>query len=416
MNPIAINCDSMYPPGAVRILFVVDGRSPIALNWIRYFTEGERRAYEVHLVSTFPCSPGELQVASLQVIRAPFSHSGGERETQGRGSGGGGLIRRLLPVGMRTSLRQWLSPLTLPAAANDLNDLIDRIQPDLIHAMRIPYEGMLAAMALKARANPPPLLISVWGNDFTLHARATPRMASLTRQALRGAAALHADCQRDIRLAREWGFDQAKPNILLPGGGGVQLDLFYPPSNPRITSPVEIINPRGLRAYVRNDVFFQAVPIVWNKLPEVRFVCPAMAGEAQAERWVRRLDIHHAVRLLPRQTRPQMADLFRRCEVAVSPSTHDGTPNTLLEAMACGCFPVAGDIESLQEWITPGVNGLLVDPRDPQALAVAILKALEDPDLRRRAMKQNTRLVSERAEYGRVMAKAEAFYQGLISR
>ena len=81
--------------------------------------------------------------------------------------------------------------------------------------------------------------------------------------------------------------------------------------------------------------------------------------------------------------------------------------------MACGCFPVAGDIESLQEWITPGVNGLLVDPRDPQAIAGAVLMALEDRNLRRRAAEHNTRLVSERAEYGRVMAKAERFYQDL---
>ena len=49
-----------------------------------------------------------------------------------------------------------------------------------------------------------------------------------------------------------------------------------------------------------------------------------------------------------------MAAVFQGARVAVSPSTHDGTPNTLLEAMSCGSFPVAGDIESLREWIEPG--------------------------------------------------------------
>jgi glycosyltransferase involved in cell wall biosynthesis len=109
-----------------------------------------------------------------------------------------------------------------------------------------------------------------------------------------------------------------------------------------------------------------------------------------------------------------MADLFRQAQVVVSPSTHDGTPNTLLEAMACGCFPVVGDIESLREWITPGKNGFLVDPADPQGLAEAILIGLQNPELRAQAHKQNARLIAERAEYHEVMRQAAEFYRLLI--
>jgi glycosyltransferase involved in cell wall biosynthesis len=423
----------------MRILFVVDGRSPISLNWIRYYSESE---HEVHVVSTYPCSP-ELRLASLHLIQAAFSNAVGEKgirdKEAGRQEGLRGLTRKLVPVGWRTSLRQWLGPLTLPAAARSLRLLVEQIQPDLVHAMRIPYEGMLAALALSGggghtrgghmvggntvgRHVGPPLLLSVWGNDFTLHARATPRMASLTRLALDAATALHTDCRRDIRLAHQWGFNPAKPSIVLPGGGGVQTDLFYPDLgwvDRGIGDKGEgafVLNPRGFRAYVRNDSFFRAIPLVLKELPEVHFICPGMAGEPQAEGWIEKLGIQRAVELTPLQTRPQMADLFRQSQVAVSPSTHDGTPNTLLEAMASGCFPIAGDIESLQEWITPGSNGMLVDPRDPRALAEAILCALRDPNLRARAREHNLRLVAERAEYGRVMEEAERFYQGLISQ
>ena len=68
--------------------------------------------------------------------------------------------------------------------------MIERIQPDIVHAMRIPFEGMIASTAMQAinKRNSyfcrPPLLISVWGNDFTLHANATPSMARYTRLAL----------------------------------------------------------------------------------------------------------------------------------------------------------------------------------------------------------------------------------------
>ncbi len=405
----------MYPRFAMRILFVVDGRSPIALNWIRYFSQSD---HEVHVVSTYPCSP-DLRLASLNVVPTAFGGVG-ESKSKTEGIEDRGLLRRLVPVGARTALRQWLGPLTLPAAARDLARLIKQIQPDLVHAMRIPYEGMLAALAL-GEAGKPRLLVSVWGNDFTLHARSTPRMASLTRLVMRRATALHADCQRDIRLARRWGYAENKSVAVLPGGGGVQADIFYPDkeqSNKQIGGRGEgamVINPRGFRAYVRNDAFFRAVHLVLERMPETRFVCPAMAGEAQALNWLETFDIGHAVDLLPLQTRAEMAELFRRCQVAVSPSTHDGTPNTLLEAMACGCFPVAGDIESLREWINPRVNGLLVDPRSPSALSEAILRALRDPEMRLRAREENTRLIAERAEYKWVMGQAESFYQRVLS-
>ena len=388
----------------MRLLFVVDGRSPIALNWIRYFVE---RGDEVHLASTFPCQV-EPGLASLEVIPVAFSSlkstqsqktgqtPGAESIQKGRGLSG------FVPVGLRTGLRQWLGPLTIPAAARRLSELTGRIKPDLVHAMRIPYEGMLAARA----DLPAPLVISVWGNDFTLHARSNPWMAAYTRLAMRRASALHADCRRDSRLALEWGFPSGRPAIILPGNGGVQLNVFYPPTQ-RTPAPV-IINPRGFRAYVRSDTFFQAVPGILAKLPQARFLCPGMAGEPQALRWLDEYGISQAVELLPLQSRQQMAELFRQAQVAVSPSTHDGTPNTLLEAMACGCFPVAGDIESLREWITPGENGFLVDPGDAAALSTAVLQVYAQPELFERAGKINQELILKRAEYNAGMRQAEA--------
>ena len=317
-------------------------------------------------------------------------------------------------VQARTLVRQWLGPLTLPGAARQLRRVITQVKPDIVHAFRIPYEGMLAALADPDA----PLLVSVWGNDFTLHAPSTPLMGWYTRRALRRADALHADCQRDVRLARVWGFGADKPAVVLPGGGGIQLDVFYPANQnldgyEKPSGPEYVINPRGIRAYVRNDTFFRAVPLVLAQKPGVRFLCPTMAGDVQAQRWLEESGCASQVDLLGYRPRAAMAELYRQSSVVVSPSTHDGTPNTLLEAMACGCFPVVGDIESLREWITQGVNGLLVDPADPKALAEAILTALNQPELRQRAREQNLRLVDERAEYGKTMSRAEQFYAAI---
>ena len=410
----------------MRLLFVVDGRSPIALNWINFFLA---RDYEVHLVSSYP-GDFDHRFASISVLPVAFSNRVPDRRASNRRNY---LNRLFIPisstVALRTYLRQWLGPITLKSAAEKLSDLINEIKPDLIHAMRIPFEGMLLSLA----ETNVPRLISIWGNDFTLHAKSTPIMMKYTKQVIQQMNGLHADCHRDIRLAFQLGYKKTKPTIMLPGSGGVQLDLFYPAEpvtqtrkdyGGEETQTVEIeqgkksrfrvINPRGFRAYVRNDVFFKSIPLVLEKIPEVEFFCPSMEDMPSAMKWVENLRISESVKLMPRLSRIQMADLYRECGIFVSPSIHDGTPNTLLEAMASGCFPVVGDIESIREWIEPEVNGILFQPLDPEALANAILTAINNEDLFYSAKTRNLKLIKEKAEYQTVMEQAEEFYRRLL--
>ncbi len=128
-------------------------------------------------------------------------------------------------------------------------------------------------------------------------------------------------------------------------------------------------------------------------------------------KYVRRFKLENAVRLLPYVTQAELWQLFKTCEVTVSISTHDGTPNTLLEAMACGCFPVAGDLESLRDWITPGINGLLVDAGNPQDIARAIITALENSAMRENARLINLQLVTDKASREVVQSQIQSFYQ-----
>jgi glycosyltransferase involved in cell wall biosynthesis len=243
-------------------------------------------------------------------------------------------------------------------------------------------------------------------------------MRHYTGWTMQVADALHSDCRRDVRLAREWGLGKEKPYLVAPGNGGIRSDVFYPPEKP-VEDPI-IINPRGFRPYVRNDVFFKAVPLVLAKHPGAKFICALMAGEPQAIQWIRELEtpalasgasVSAAVELLAPLPHMQMADVFRRAQIVVSPSVHDGTPNTLLEGMACGCFPVAGDLESIREWITPNENGLLFDSTDPQSIAEAIMAAIENKNLRKKATGLNREIIASRAEFMMNMQRAEMFYE-----
>jgi hypothetical protein len=389
----------------MRLLFVADGRSPTALNWMRYFIA---RGDEVSLASTFVCQP-DLKLSALEFVPVAFSgmkSSSGtlpKRDTSRRNTGLWGAST----LQLRTAIRQWFGPLTVSRAAGRLRGIVERTRPELVHAMRIPYEGMLAADA----SGLAPLLVSVWGNDFTLHAASTPFMDYYTRWTLKVADGLHADCQRDIRLGKELGFSVQKPTLVIPGSGGVRPEVFFPASS--TAKPPLVVNPRGFRAYVCNQSFFQSIPLVLKERPDARFACTAMAGEPQVLEWIDKLGIGAAVELMDTCPQSQLADLFRSAQVVVSPTTHDGTPNSLLEALACGCFPVAGNLDSIREWITSGKNGLLVDATDPHALAAAILRGLNEPALRKQAAEMNAVIIAERAEYGPNMARAAEFYQRL---
>jgi glycosyltransferase involved in cell wall biosynthesis len=403
----------------MRLCFVADARSPIARSWIGQFT---RSGHEVHVISSHPTEVPLDGSRSLRVVPLAFSGLAaklgrGRRRDSSRGGAGVSGATKMRP--RLVALRYVVGALDVRRHAGRIRRIVEAVEADVVHALRIPFEGIAAAEAL--RRTPVPLALSVWGNDFTLHAGRNRLMASLTRRALERADAIVPDAQRDVELARAWGFDAAKLAVVLPSGGGIQERIFHPgrPSEPwrrelaiADDAPV-VVNARGFRDYVRNDTFFRAIPQVLKQHRDVVFVCTGMQGDARAERWVARLGIAPAVRLLPILERDRLADLFRLAELTVSLTEHDGTPNTLLEAMACGAFPVAGDLESVREWIRPGWNGLLCEAFDPAGVAHAIVRALDDRVLTERARAANLGLVRTRADVGHVVAAASRLYARL---
>jgi hypothetical protein len=151
----------------MRLLFVADGRSPIALNWISYFVA---QGHEVHLASTYACAP-QLPLASLEIVPVAFSSAKSGPKTgqpasgasipaaSGRsGSASSKGIWSASVVGLRTSFRQvWAGP-ALPAAETGHCPSA----AELVHAMCIPYEGYGCCANRRCL-----LLVSTWGNDFT---------------------------------------------------------------------------------------------------------------------------------------------------------------------------------------------------------------------------------------------------------
>lgn len=396
------------------ILVVADGRSPTARHWINHL---QALDYQVSLISTFHCVPLE-ELAHFHILPAAFSRfSRGTQTEVGNRSRTGvkAWVSRFAPVFQ--TLRYYLGPLTLPRLGQDYRRLVAEIQPDLVHALRIPFEGMLASFTPEAY----PLLVAIWGNDLTLHARGSLLMRRWTRRCLKRADGLTADTHRDLRLALDWGLSPDAPSLFVPGSGGLDPEQIRSarPFNPdRYGIPTTgpwIVNPRGLRpGSVHQKAFFAAIPRILANYPHAVFICPGLQGKPTAEGWVPSGEIGQQVFLLPQLQQEELWGLMEQSDVFVSPSSHDGTPNSFLEALVCGCFPVVGDIESLREWIRPGENGLLVNPRDPDALAQSILWALTHPEHRQSAAKMNQALVNKRAAQASTRPRIDTFYEQFL--
>lgn len=90
-----------------------------------------------------------------------------------------------------------------------------------------------------------------------------------------------------------------------------------------------------------------------------------------------------------------VAAVLQEADAYVQASHHEGAPAAVGEAMAAGLPLLLSDIPAHRAMITPGLEGLLFDPRDPQALAAALRMLARDPALRRR-MGARARATAER--------------------
>ena len=105
-----------------------------------------------------------------------------------------------------------------------------------------------------------------------------------------------------------------------------------------------------------------------------------------------------------------------RSRIAIGLGMSDGSPNTMLEAIIMGAFPVQSDTISTREWIDNGRNGFLVPPEDPEAVAAAIRCAISGSSLVECAADINTRIADERLDRERICREVVSLYQSSAQR
>jgi glycosyltransferase involved in cell wall biosynthesis len=108
--------------------------------------------------------------------------------------------------------------------------------------------------------------------------------------------------------------------------------------------------------------------------------------------------------------RSDVAQLLPQFDIFALPSQAEGISNTLLEAMACGCAPVATDVGGNPELVEPGANGLLVPAQDSAALAAALAQLVDEPAERQRLAEASLVRVRSQFSLDGMIAAYDALY------
>lgn len=133
------------------------------------------------------------------------------------------------------------------------------------------------------------------------------------------------------------------------------------------------------------DTLLEAAEIVLKESPAARFKIVGGGELLQALRdKAEHLGISEAVDFLGQRQPAEIPDILAGFDVFVQASNWEAFGIAIVEAMACGLPVVATEVEGVLDVVDDGVNGFLVPPRDPEALAQRILSLLHDPELRGR--------------------------------
>ena len=167
-------------------------------------------------------------------------------------------------------------------------------------------------------------------------------------------------------------------------GAGVDIDEFKPRDEPTDV-PVVVLASRmlwekGIREFVtaatklRDQGILARFVLVGKPDPEN----PSSIPLEQIRQWQESRLVEYWGH------QDDMATVFAQSNLVCLPSYLEGLPRVLIEAAACGRAIVATDVTGCREIVRPEDNGLLVPPRDSDALARALARLIKNPGLRAR--------------------------------
>jgi len=198
-------------------------------------------------------------------------------------------------------------------------------------------------------------------------------------------------------------------------GSGLPLVDFPPLLEPIETVPVVVLPARLLWDKGVGEFVVAAKQL--KAQMEIRMVLvgaidlanPRAVTEKQLNKWVKSEVIEYW------GFQKNIKEVFRQCHIVCLPSYREGLPRVLLEAAACGRSIITTDVPGCHDVIRHRENGLLVAPRNPSALAAAILQLAIDKTLRQQLVQRGQEIVAAEFSSAIINQQTLALYCEMLS-
>jgi len=159
----------------------------------------------------------------------------------------------------------------------------------------------------------------------------------------------------------------------------------------------------------------EAAPKICKEFPDVKFVFAGSGPQRETlEKQVKNFNLSSNFHFLG--VRRDIPELLNIIDIFVLPSLFEGLPNVILEAMASSKPVVASAVGGIPEAVQHQVTGLLVPPKDPDALADAILKMLADREWATNMGKEGRKRVEEFFSIENEVKKIQQVYDDLFEQ
>lgn len=322
---------------------------------------------------------------------------------------------RLIPTSFS---RRSLNPLRELALVREIARIYRAEKPDIVH--HVSLKPVLYGSIAARLAGVPSVVNAFTGLGYAFIARDAKGLAvrALVTRLLRFAlAGLRAKTilQNDDDAATLLRAGLVKPeDLVLIRGSGVDLEAFKPtvppPGVPLVVLPARLLWDKGVGEFVEAARRLKAAGVrarfalVGDTDLENHSAVPpetlkAWKAEGAVEVWERRED---------------MPAVLASCHLVCLPSYREGMPKALLEAAASARACVTADVPGCRDAVRDGITGLLVPARDAVALAKALRRLLEDPELRARMGEHARRWAEEKFSQEKVAADTLALYRELL--
>jgi len=297
-----------------------------------------------------------------------------------------------------------------------LKSIIQKIRPDIIHSLAIQDAGYLT---LEAKKNFngcfPPWIVTNWGSDIYLFGRLAEHEPKIM-EVLRTCDYYSCECQRDIKLAHEYGYN-GRVFPVFPNTGGFDLESVSKLRQSGMISDRRMIMLKGYQSWAgRALVGLRALERCADLLKGYEVVIYSFVPEVLISAEIFQQSTGIKVRIIPKNTlHRDILKLHGQSRISIGLSISDAISTSCLEAMVMGSFPIQSWTSCADEWINDGKTGILVPPEDPEIVEQAIRRALADDDLVNHASEINYRMAEEKLDRDILKPMAIDMYNIVLS-